>query len=152
VDALTRLRRNVRRLQAELEITTQVELATRAKLGTSTVNGLLTGGRAVRFSTLDKIADALQVDVSELFAQPPGDQLRHTSQVQNVDTDTGRHDAQERPTVRAIRAIIREMPDEAAEAIAALVERGQPSTPQPNKPARDRTTERSRQRPPKARS
>jgi len=73
--ARARLARNVRLLLAK-EGWNQVDLARRTGLSQGMISQLLAGEKGVRLSTLDKVADALGVDVGVLFASnPPGTAL-----------------------------------------------------------------------------
>ncbi len=68
--ARQRLARNVRLLLAK-EGWNQVDRSRRAGLSQGMISQLLAGEKGVRLSTLDKVAAALNVDVSDLFSPTP---------------------------------------------------------------------------------
>jgi transcriptional regulator with XRE-family HTH domain len=68
--ARARLARNVRLLLAK-NAWNQLDLARRTGLSQGMISQLLAGEKGVRLSTLDKVANALGVDIGDLFASHP---------------------------------------------------------------------------------
>jgi hypothetical protein len=118
------------------------QAAKAAGKSSSWMTGVLNGQQDPKFQAISDIAEHFQLDVADFFTQPPPDPLRPTSYVKSVPESSGGIDAD--PLVRAFRAIIKEDPTHAAEALAAFFRRGEtPQTPTP-KPKSRRTSRKSR--------
>jgi transcriptional regulator with XRE-family HTH domain len=75
--ARSRLARNVRLLLAQ-DGWNQLDLAREAGLSQSMISQLLAGEKGVRLSTLDRVANALGVDVGALFSPVAPNTIVHT--------------------------------------------------------------------------
>jgi transcriptional regulator with XRE-family HTH domain len=135
----TRLAVNLKRLLSEsTKVRTQSDIATRAGLAVATVNGLFTGKRGTTLDVVDRVATALGVDVADLFAAPrPSDPPRHGPR-DSIDplTTGGRNVVASSSVVRALRALIENFPDAAAEAFAAALETVDPAAAASAEPGR----------------
>jgi transcriptional regulator with XRE-family HTH domain len=121
-----RLAWNLRRLVHNHQtITTQTALAEKSGLGIPTINGLWHGARGLkRIEDLDRIASALEVDLTELFVAPPRDRAGQSTTPGVLALDSPPHEQNATPPpsfVDALRLIIKHHPDTAADVIAALI-------------------------------